>query len=366
LSSLPSLISFKTKKGKKDSPNLEGSISDSISISSSIKAALKKKALGSSTKNKLVDSQSTSSKTATTVKSFDASIHSEGGRTCIEELDEEEEEEEDMKIKELVRAMESSNYPQGEIRQARAGLMSRNSFRKYSLVFKPPQNQVSFLEEEDDHGDITKDETEKPRHAVENNEATIASNKTIVSQDDKYVPLILSNKELLQKPNRNLDVFAEGQYFLGISVLVYMYAHLRENCRMGHTRCSMHDVDTNSIQSQYNKAGEDTRYLDAAKTIGSIIRLVVDEMECSNDDDDADHEIVGGESREYEREQAEAFRKWINDSRISQLDEQTEQMLLKMRRDVARHRWRRAISAIRLSEIGLVGGGHSSGKILQW
>jgi hypothetical protein len=75
---------------------------------------------------------------------------------------------------------------------------------------------------------------------------------------------------------------------------------------------------------------------------------VVDELESSNDDD-ADHEIVGGESREYEREQAEQFRKWINDSRISQLDEQTEQMLLKMRRDVARHRWRRAISAVRLS-----------------
>ena len=261
LSSLISQMSYKTKKGKKDNPNLEGGGSISVSISSSIKATLKKKALGSSTKNKLVDSQSTSSKTVTTVKSNDVSIHSEGVRTCIEELDdvEEAEEDEDMKIKELVRAMESSNYPQGEIRQARAGLMSRNSFRRYSLVFKPPQTQVSFLEEEDDHGDITKDETEKPRHAVENNEATIASNKTIVSEDDKYVPLILSNKELLQKPNRNLDVFAEGQYFLGISVLVYMYAHLRENCRMGHTRCSMYDVDTNSIQSQYNKAGEATR-----------------------------------------------------------------------------------------------------------
>eukprot|EP00984_Skeletonema_dohrnii_P025558 scaffold14728_cov100-Skeletonema_dohrnii-CCMP3373.AAC.4 len=314
-----SFISFKTKKGKKDNPNLEGSISDSIS--SSIRAALKKKARGSSTK-KLVDP---SSKTATPVKSDD--------------LDEDED------MKELVRAMESANCPQGEIRQARAGLMSRKSVR----VFKPPQNHVSFLEVEDGWGDITKDETEKPRHAAENNEAIVASdkNKTIASEDDKDKALILSKKELFQQPNRNLDVLAEGQYFLGISVLVYMYAHLRENCRMGHTRCSMHDVDTNSIQSQY-KAGEATRYLDAAKTVGSIIRLVVDELESSNDDD-ADHEIVGGESRDYEREQAEQFRKWINDSRISQLDEQTEQMLLKMRRDVARHRWRRAISAVRLS-----------------
>ena len=86
---------------------------------------------------------------------------------------------------------------------------------------------------------------------------------------------------------------------------------------------------------------------------------MVDELESSNDDD-ADHEIVGGESREYEREEAEAFRKWINDSRISQLDEQTEQMLLKMRRDVARHRWRRAISAVRLRNR------ISGGRPLKW
>lgn len=34
---------------------------------------------------------------------------------------------------------------------------------------------------------------------------------------------------------------------------------------------------------------------------------------------------------------------------MSQLDKETEQMIVEMRRKVARHRWKRAISAVRLS-----------------
>ena len=43
------------------------------------------------------------------------------------------------------------------------------------------------------------------------------------------------------------------------------------------------------------------------------------------------------------------FRSWIEDSRINQLDEETEVMIAEMKRKVARHRWRRAISAVILS-----------------
>lgn len=47
--------------------------------------------------------------------------------------------------------------------------------------------------------------------------------------------------------------------------------------------------------------------------------------------------------------QTAQFRKWIEDSRVSQLDEETENMIVELRRKVARHRWKRAISAVRLS-----------------
>ena len=190
-------------------------------------------------------------------------------------------------------------------------------------------------------------EAKEEKNTVGSNKVIIAAAKKRVSEDDDENAgmLVFSNKEL-QRPGK-LDVLTEGQYFLGISMLVYMYSNLRETCRMGHTRCNMHDVDTHSVQSQY-KGGEVTAYLSSTKTAGSIIRLVIDELEDSNEDD-AEHEIVGGESKEYERQQTAQFRKWIDDSRISQMDEETEQMLLEMKRKVARHRWKRAISAVRLS-----------------
>ncbi len=213
----------------------------------------------------------------------------------------------------------------------------------------PSHINVSF--QDDNHSDIAEAEELKTRQTVENKKKTIvaAKKKKVISEDDDEEQdagmLLFSNNDLHQ--SKKLDVLTEGQYFLGISMLVYMYSHLRETCRMGHTRCSMHEVDTHSVQSQYKKVGV-TKYLSATKTAGSIIRLVIDELEDA-DEDDADHEIVGGESKEYERQQTAQFRKWIDDSRISQMDEETEKMLKHMKRKVARHRWRRAISAVRLS-----------------
>ena len=239
-----------------------------------------------------------------------------------------------------------------EIHMMRQGCASRRSILSADSQLRmkrvPSQIHVSFLD--DSHSDIAEVEEEKNQQAAEIKKATVAAaKKVVVSEDDDEDEnagmLVFSNNALEQ--SKKLDVLTEGQYFLGISMLVYMYSHLRETCRTGHTRCNMYDVDTHSVQSQY-KGGKITSFLSASKTAGSIIRLVIDELEDANEDD-ADHEIVGGESKEYERQQTAQFRKWIDDSRISQMDEETEQMLIEMKRKVARHRWRRAISAVRLS-----------------
>ena len=43
------------------------------------------------------------------------------------------------------------------------------------------------------------------------------------------------------------------------------------------------------------------------------------------------------------------FKCFIEDSMVKQLDEKTEEMIADMKRKVARHRWKRAISAVRIS-----------------
>ena len=45
---------------------------------------------------------------------------------------------------------------------------------------------------------------------------------------------------------RRVDILTEGQHYLGISLLVYQYSHLRELCRMGHTRITFEEMDVNA------------------------------------------------------------------------------------------------------------------------
>jgi len=241
----------------------------------------------------------------------------------------------------------------GEARMLQMGCASRRSLLMNSseeVARALSQQRVSFPDLAND--DVPKKDAiadHKPQQANVKADVIVAAKKKVSEyddDDDRNAGMLVFSNKMLEQPNK-LDVLSEGQYFLGISMLVYMYSSLRENCRMGHTRCHMYDMDTHSIQSQY-KGDEAHRYLDTTKTAGSIIRLVIDELD-DNDEDDADHEIVGGESKEYERQQTAQFRKWIDDSRISQMDEETEKMLLEMKRKVARLRWKRAISAVRLS-----------------
>lgn len=152
---------------------------------------------------------------------------------------------------------------------------------------------------------------------------------------------------------RQVDILTEGQHYLSISMLIYIYSHLRETCRMGHTRVTFEEVDVNSFQSMYgrvspeeeggmegellqkeqqsrkasrrrrttasssgedeqqqngrgrrrrrttassmgsSKAGRDKkkRYLDKTKTSGGIIRIIIDELgdEDGVDGDDEAH-----------------------------------------------------------------------------
>jgi len=111
-----------------------------------------------------------------------------------------------------------------------------------------------------------------------------------------------------------------------------MYSHLRETCRMGHTRINFEDIDVNSFQSLYGlsilgqqqgrrrssggsgcsgegiSSMERIRYLDKTKSSGSIIRVVIDELgdiglgSSNGGGDKRDYDLIGvNASREYEQ-----------------------------------------------------------------
>lgn len=100
------------------------------------------------------------------------------------------------------------------------------------------------------------------------------------------------------------DVLKTGELYLGVSMMVYMYAHLREMCVTGHTYVSMLDIECNSAtQSMFSLDGDPPRYLDNALTFDSIISTVMDEYDRAEKDRDCKiNEICGNEIKQYERE----------------------------------------------------------------
>ena len=144
--------------------------------------------------------------------------------------------------------------------------------------------------------------------------ATASSSAAETSQTTSDIST--NNKE------ETIDILTEGQHYLSISMLVYMYSHLRETCRMGHTRINFEDVDVNSFQSLYGRRFSDSsssndelggegriRYLDKTKSSGSIIRVVIDELgdiglgsSNGGGEDKRDYDLIGvNASREYEQ-----------------------------------------------------------------
>ena len=134
-------------------------------------------------------------------------------------------------------------------------------------------------------------------HAGRRVSSLSTDDETISSSSDNIESASVKLTEMESAPA--LDILAEGQTFLGISMLVYMYSHLREAVRMGLTRVNMQDIDVNSCQSQYTSHPK-RAYLNKTKTAGSIIRVVIDELD-NEDENDANHELLSGEDKEYER-----------------------------------------------------------------
>ena len=102
--------------------------------------------------------------------------------------------------------------------------------------------------------------------------------------------LLNPNEELTQDQTKN-DILTEGQQYLSISFLVYIYSHLREMCRMGHTSVKMEDIDVHCPQSEQYEGAVEKRYLESnTKTAGSIIRAVIAELEgelkCDKEEDE--------------------------------------------------------------------------------
>ena len=89
------------------------------------------------------------------------------------------------------------------------------------------------------------------------------------------------------------NILSEGEYYLAMSMLVYIYALLRETSLLGHTDISFDEIDVNSFQSDLggnNNGGSsrgsysssknnNNKFLSKTKSAGFIIRVVMDELE---------------------------------------------------------------------------------------
>ena len=205
------------------------------------------------------------------------------------------------------RAMSSTSLgserhvPEVEIRMANLGIASRKTmanFRAKGLVKNVSFSAIDRTADGKEPGDDAVGAKPDPTNSTAGEVVTHKRLEEIVAKEEKESlnTFVFSDNEFT-KPQG--DIFTEGQYFLGVSMLVYMYSHLRETCRMGHTRCEMDDIDVHSLQSTY-KLGAPKRYLKGAKSAGSIIRVVIDELDTA-DGGDEDNDIVGDENKEYEK-----------------------------------------------------------------
>ena len=176
-----------------------------------------------------------------------------------------------------------SRRTSGELRSAAKGIVSRSSMLDFSEAVEPKKKQNRRISFEEDTIPLKQKEDDR--------------------DTNRMADLVFSNREiesnLVDSKEEHKDILSEGQIYLGISMLVYMYSHLRETVRQGLTRVRMEDIDVHSCHSQYN-ARRKIKYLSKTKTAGSIIRVVIDELD-GEDENDADHELLSGEGKEYEK-----------------------------------------------------------------
>ena len=188
---------------------------------------------------------------------------------------------------------------EGELRLAMKGCLSRKSMvnfrrkgllkRNLSVTFSETGSQVDGSQV-----DVVSDKTKKIQATIADKKKNGTPTAAVGNGNGNGNDPDIHKKE-------SQDILTEGQYFLGVSMLVYMYSHLRETCRMGHTRCKMENIDVYSLQSQYLRDGIPCKYLESTKTAGSIIRVVIDELDQADENDEEENDIIGDENKEYEQ-----------------------------------------------------------------
>ena len=286
--------------------------------------------------------------------------------------------------------MKSQNISNGEIRSATKGIMSSRSMELFSKA------KLAKLDEEETYNDANstqKNHAAKKKSSMRdallaaakksssNEESATTTPKRSgsssggssaaksgwgnIMNDARRASLEDSTSGSSWVKNRRAsisqsDILTEGQHYLSISMMVYMYSHLRETCRMGHTRVKFEELDVNSFQSLYGRGpaksndSSSFKYLNSTKSSGSIVRTIIDELGCLNEresNEENNQDLMGGHSasREYELSMLGEFRKWIEDSKVSQLDASTEEVINNLKKQVARRRWKRAKSIISMT-----------------
>ena len=247
-------------------------------------------------------------------------------------------------VKNIQMNMKRQSLSDAEIRSARKGIMSKQSMLLYDQ--EQQQQILEDLELSDEEND---EYAEAPLH-ISTLTTNISSGKEVNHPQQTKSSSKFQVDEDTSMATKQVDILTEGQHYLSISMLVYMYSHLRETCRMGHTRVTFEEIDVNSFQSSYGRRSPEeealledevqsrpgkvnsgrhrrwckrtsslssldapnvVRYLDKTKSSGGIIRIVIDELGEEETEDDMDHnneddqrqEFICGNSanREYEK-----------------------------------------------------------------
>ena len=284
--------------------------------------------------------------------------------------------------------VKSQNISNGEIRSAAKGIMSSRSMELFSKA------RLAKLDEEEDTYNDVNNSTQKKKSSMRDALIAAAKKNSSKKESDTATPkrsgstggsnaakskwgnIINDTRRASLEDsvsgsswgmNRrasisDVDILTEGQHYLSISMMVYMYSHLRETCRMGHTRVTFEELDVNSFQSLYGRGpaisndSSSIKYLNKTKTSGSIVNTVINELGCLNEkesNEENNQDLMGGHSasREYELSMLGEFKGWIEDSKVSQLDASTEEVINNLKKQVARRRWKRAKSIISMSRM---------------
>ncbi|EJK52538.1 hypothetical protein THAOC_28172 [Thalassiosira oceanica] len=280
-----------------------------------------------------------------------------------------------------IQSLKTHGLSKGEMRGVRRGIASRASMMMFGNdaleLSKRNSAEVEADERADSDAKVVHGKALRPEPRRQGSMASICEDESDRDGDYDAPVSILSTgpskrrlsdaslgMESISTPppseivdeESTMDILSVGQHYLSISMLCYMYSHLRETCRMGHTHATFEEIDVNSYQSLYGLEHlvQGQRYLDNTKSSGGIIRIVIDELESQEEaasrKSNLEEETMGA-NRKYEKEMMAEFRKWIEESKTNQLDKDTEEMIMKLKSHAARRRWKKAKNIISVGRI---------------